>query len=176
MIRRMKLPALVLPVLLAAVVALPSVACKRLAERAAEKAEEKAIEKSTGGQVTINGEKGTMTVVTDAGEMMLGGTTKIPADFPKDVAVYPGANPVMSAKAADAKGKESWQVMLETTDSKDKVTDYYKANMSGFTMASTMDMGTSAVRVYQSPKYQVSLMVGSESGGKTSISLSVTSK
>ena len=82
---------------------------------------------------------------------------------------------LMSAKAADAKGKESWQVMLETTDSKDKVTDYYKANMSGFTMASTMDMGTSAVRVYQSPKYQVSLMVGSESGGKTSISLSVTS-
>ena len=65
---------------------------------------------------------------------------------------------------------------METTDSKDKIVAYYKANMSGFTQASTMDLGTSAMEVYQSPKMDVSLIVGSESDGKQSITLAVTTK
>ncbi|HEX3345311.1 MAG TPA: hypothetical protein VHS09_12095, partial [Polyangiaceae bacterium] len=154
--------ALPVVVVLAAAFAVSTLGCKRLAEKAAEKAEEKAIEKGTGGQVSINGQKGTLTIVTDAGEMMLGGTATIPADFPKgDVPVYPGATPVLSAKQADPKGKEVWTLSLETPDPTAKVTDYYKANMSAFTLASTMDnVGSSAMRVYQNARYQVTLMVG----------------
>jgi len=159
---------------LAAASVLPSVGCKRLAERAAEKAEEKALEKSTGGQVSINGQKGTMTIVTDAGEVMLGATAKIPEDFPKSIPVYAGANPKMAMKSA-SNGKEAWSLSLESTDSKDKIVAFYKANMSGFTVASTMDMGTSAMTVYQSPKYDVTVMVSAESK-TTGISLNVASK
>lgn len=161
--------------LLAAAFTLPSVGCKRLAERAAEKAEEKAIEKGTGGQVSINGQKGTMTIVTDAGAVTMGETAKIPDDFPKNVPVYPGATPKVAVKSAQG-GKDTWSVVLETTDSKDKVVAYYKANLSGFTQASSMDVGTGFMQVYQSPKMDVSLVVGSESGGKQSITLSVTTK
>ncbi|HEY5242599.1 MAG TPA: hypothetical protein VIJ22_14065 [Polyangiaceae bacterium] len=172
----MRLPALVVPVLLAAVVALPSVACKRLAERAAEKAVEEAIEKQTGGKVSINGQKGTMTVVTDAGEIMIGPSATIPADFPKDVPLYPGAKPQLAVKQADPKGKITWQLNLETADPTAKITDYYKANSAGLTLETTFDMGTSATRIYQSPKYQVTLMIGAASGGMTSISESVSQK
>ena len=163
------------PLVLAAAFALPSMGCKRLAERAAEKAEEKAIEKGTGGQVSINGQKGTMTIVTDAGTMTMGETAKIPDDFPKAVPVYPGAKAKMALKSASA-GKEVWSVSLETTDTKDQVVAYYKANMTGYTVASAMDMGTSTMTVYQSPKYDVTMMAAAESAGKTGITLNVASK
>jgi hypothetical protein len=168
-------PAVVVSLALAAVLALPSVGCKRLAERAAEKAEEKALEKGTGGQVSINGQKGTLTIVTDAGEMMLGNTAKIPEDFPKStVPIYPGAQPKMAVKQAQG-GKEVWSLSLETTDTKDQVAAFYKSNMSGFTVATNMDTGTSTMTVFQSAKYDVTMMVSAEAK-KTGISLTVTTK
>jgi hypothetical protein len=161
---------------LAAAFALPTVGCKRLAEKAAEKAEEKALEKSTGGQVSINGQKGTMTVVTDAGEMMIGANAKIPADFPPEVPLYPGAVPQLAVKQAGPQGKITWEVSLETPDPTSKISDYYKANTSGYKLETTFDQGSSATRIYQSPKYQLTLMIGASSGGKTSIMESVSQK
>jgi predicted phosphoribosyltransferase len=159
---------------LAVVLALCAVAssgCKRLAERA----EEKAIERSTGGQVTIDDKKGTLTIVADGGAVTLGAAATIPSDFPKEVAVYPGAKPQMVAKSLDPKGKQAWSVTMETPDPRDKVAAYYKANMTGFTQASSMDMGTSSMSVYQSPKYDVTVVVNSE-GTKSMLSLTVASK
>ncbi len=171
----MKLSSLAVAALVAAA-AVPTVGCKRLAERAAEKAEEKAIEKSTGGQVSINDKKGTLTIVTDAGEMMFGATTQIPADFPSAVPIYPGAKPVLSAKQNDGKGKPTWTLSLETPDPTAKITDFYKDKLSAFKLESTADnIGASAMRVYSSPQYQVVMMIGA-SGAKTSISLTVTQK
>jgi hypothetical protein len=166
-----------LPVVLAlaALSVLPSVGCKRLAERAAEKAEEKAIEKQTGGQVSINGEKGQLTITTDAGAMTFGTGAKIPDDFPKAVPVYPGAKPSLGAKSAAA-GKDVWTVAMETTDTKDQVVAFYKSNLSGFTQASTMDLGTSTMSVYQSPKLDVTVMAAAQSAGKTEITLNVSTK
>jgi hypothetical protein len=166
-----------LPVALAlvAVSVTSTLGCKRLAE----KAEEKAIERSTGGQVTINDKKGTLTIVTDAGAMTMGATTKIPDDFPKAVAVYPNAKPNFAAKSLDPKGKEVWSLTFETSDTKEQVLAYYKANMSGFTQATSMDMGQSSMNVYQSPKYDVTLMVSGVSSGssaKTGITLNAVTK
>jgi hypothetical protein len=175
MIARMRLPTLVLAALVAAA-AVPAVGCKRLAERAAEKAEEKAIEKSTGGQVSINDKKGTLTIVTDAGEMMFGATAKIPADFPSAIPIYPGANPVVSAKQADPKGKTTWTLNLETPDPTDKITAFYKDKLGAFKLESTADnVGASSMRIYSSAQYQVVMMIGA-SGAKTSISLTVSQK
>ena len=176
MMPRMKSPLLVVaPLLVAAAFALPTLACKRLAERAAEKAEEKALEKQTGGQVSINGQKGSMTFVTDAGAMTLGTGAKIPDDFPKAVAVYPGATPSLAAKSGTGE-KEAWTVAMETTDTKDQVVAYYKAHMSGFTQSTSMDLGTSTMLGFQSPKLDVTVMTAAQPGGKTEITLSVSSK
>jgi hypothetical protein len=161
-------PALVVVATLAA----PSAGCRRLEERM----QEKAIEKGTGGQVQVDDQKGTITVVTDAGAMTLGASATLPADFPASVAIYPHATPSFATRSLDAKGKQAWSVLLETSDSKDKVAAYYKANMTGFTQASTMDMGQSTMSVYQSPKYEVSMMIAAEPSAKTAITLSVASK
>lgn len=149
-----------------------TVGCKRMAE----KAEEKALERATGGQVQINDGKGTITVRTDAGIATMGATAKVPDDFPKAIAVYPGATPVFAATSTDPKGKQVWSLQFETPDAKDKIVAYYKANMSGFTQATSMDMGTSSMNVYQSPKYDVTLMVGGSSNGKTGFTLNAASK
>ncbi|HEY1695688.1 MAG TPA: hypothetical protein VGG39_26150 [Polyangiaceae bacterium] len=154
-----------------ALVAVASSGCKRLAERA----EEKAIERSTGGQVKIDDKKGTLTIIADGGAVTMGAAATIPADFPKEVAVYPGAKPQMVAKSLDPKGKQAWSVTMETPDPSAKVVAYYKANMTGFTQASTMDMGTSNMSVYQSPRYDATVVINSE-GAKSLISLTVASK
>ena len=64
---------------------------------------------------------------------------------------------------------------FQTPDSQDKVVAFYKSSLSGFTVASSMDMGTSSMTVYQSPKYGVTVMVSAESK-TTGISLNVASK
>jgi hypothetical protein len=161
---------------LAAAIALPAIACKSAAERAREKAEEKAIEQKTGGQVKVDEKKGTLTIVTDAGAMTLGTGTSIPADFPKTVPLYPGATPGFAAKSTDPHGKDVWSLQLETGDAKDKVIAYYKANLSGFTLATNLDMGESSMQVWQSPTLDVTLIIASESDAKTSITENVASK
>jgi hypothetical protein len=164
-----------LPLAVAAAVALHSVSCKRMSERAREKAEEKAIEKQTGGQVKLDNEKGTMTIVTDAGAMTVGTGAKLPDDFPKGVPPYPGATVQFAAKSSNA-GKDVWSAAFETTDSKDKVAAFYKSNLSGYTQASSMELGDSVVQAWQSAKYDVSLIVAADAAGKTTITMGVTAK
>ena len=150
--------------------------CKRLAEKAAEKAEEKAIERAAGAQgVQINSNgQGSMTVVTDAGTVMLGTGAKIPEDFPKEVPVYPGAQPTASIKSSQG-NKPAWTITLETTDPKEKVAAYYKSNLSGFTQKSAMDLGQASILVYESPKYDVSL-TANQQGAKTEILLAISGR
>ncbi len=159
-------------------VALPSVACKRMAERAREKAiekaEEKAIEQQTGGQVKVDKDKGTIAIMTDGGALVLGTGAKLPDDWPSAVPAYPGGKVVFAAKSASGT-KDTWSASFETTDSKEKVGEYYKGNMSGFKQNSSMDLGTSSAQIWQSPKYDVSVMIGAESA-KTSVTLSVSTR
>jgi len=154
----------------------PSVACRKLAEKAEERAIEKSLEKQGGGQVSINSQKGSMTITTDAGTFQMGAGAKIPDDFPKAVPIYPGAKPAFAAKSTDPKGKAAWSVQMETPDSKDQVVAYYKANMGGFTQQTTADMGKSAMEVWQSPQYDVTLIIGGDNPKETSISLNASSK
>jgi hypothetical protein len=166
-------------VALALSLALPSVGCKRMAERAREKAiekaEEKAIERQTGGQVKVDKDKGTISVVTDGGAVTLGSGAKLPDDWPSAVPTYPAGKVAFAAKSASG-GKDTWAASFETTDAKEKVGEYYKANMSGFKLNSSMDLGTSSAQVWQSPKYDVSVMIGTESSNKTSVTLSVSTR
>jgi hypothetical protein len=162
-------------IVLGATVVVMAAGCKRLAERARDKAEEKAIEQQTGGQVKLDTEKGTMRIVTDAGAVSVGAGSKVPDDFPKSVPIYPGSTVAFSATTSET-GKEAWTVSLETHDSKEAVAAYYKSNLGGFTLASNMELGTSIMQVWQSPKYDATLIMATEADGKTSITVSATKK
>ena len=174
MIRAMTRRLLVASLVVAA--ALPSVACRKLAERAEERAIEKSLEKSGGGQVNIDTKKGSLSIVTDGGTFQMGAGAKIPDDFPKAVPIYPNAKPAFAAKSTDPKGKSAWSVQMETPDSKDQVVAYYKSNLGGFTQQTTADMGQSAMQVWESAQYEVTLVVGGDNPKTTSISLNATSK
>jgi hypothetical protein len=156
--------------------ALPSVACRKLAEKAEERAIEKSLEKNGGGQVSIDSKKGSLSIVTDGGTFQMGAGAKIPDDFPKAVPIYPNAKPAFAARSTDPKGKSAWSVEMETSDSKDQVVAYYKSNMGGFTQQTTADMGKSAMEVWQSAQYEVTLIIGGDNPKTTSISLNATSK
>jgi hypothetical protein len=151
--------------------ALAPSACKRASERA----EERAIEQQTGDQVRVDSEKQTVTVGNDAGSLVSSLGSKVPDDFPKVVPIYPGGKPMIAAKSSNPQGKPAWSVTLETDDTKDKVVAYYKANMSGLKLASDMDMGQTDMSIWQSPQYDVTLMV-SEADQKTTIIVSATGK
>jgi hypothetical protein len=159
-------------------VAVPSVACRRLSERAREKAiekaEEKAIEKQTGGQVHINNGGGSINIVVDGGTLTLGTGAKLPDDWPSAIPAYPGAKVVFAAKSASG-NKDTWSAAFETTDTKDKIAEYYKSNLKDFKQNSSMDLGTGIAQVYQSAKYDVSVMIGAESN-KTSVTLAVSTR
>jgi hypothetical protein len=161
-------PSFLLPMLaVLATSAFGAAGCKRMAERM----EEKGIEKSTGGQVHINGENGTISVTNDSGTgtVSVGTGAKLPDDFPATIPIYPGAKPSLAAKTADPRGKAAWSLALETADAKDQVVAFYKAKMSGFTVESSMDMGTTSMNVYKSAQYEVTVMVATESGSKKTV-------
>jgi hypothetical protein len=170
------LPSRLAVLALVAAAALPSVACRKLAEKAEERAIEKSLEKQGGGQVNINGQNGSMTVTTDASSFEMGAGAKVPDDFPSAVPIYPGAKPAFAARSTDPKGKAAWSVQLETPDSKDQVVAFYKDHMSGFKQSATADLGKSAMAAWDGPQYAVTLMVGAENPKTTSISLNASSK
>lgn len=93
-----------------------------------EKMAEKAIEAQTGGQADVNLDKQQMTIETKEGDKMqiAGGEEglKVPADFPKDIHVYPGAKVEASFKSND-----NVQLHLGTADPVAKVIAQYQAQL-----------------------------------------------
>lgn len=89
-------------------------------------AAEKAIEAATGGTVNVDSNGDDVTVKTDQGTWST--SDKLPAGFPTDVPLYPGATVQGSVAAAQQQGGGNY-VGLETTDSIDKVMNWYKAEV-----------------------------------------------
>ena len=92
---------------------------------------EKAVEVGTDGAVKIA--DGGVTVTADGGTLTAGGTAKVPADWPADVPVYPGAR--LTAVGAGANVRT---LVLTTVDSPAKVSAFYKTNLPGWT--TTVDL------------------------------------
>lgn len=114
---------------------------EKATESAVEKALEKAIEKQTGEEadIEINAEdEGQVKVSTDQGSMQIGTDTKVPEDFPKDVPIYDGAEPMMAISHNEAMG----MVSLQTDDDLEKVKDFYLKQMekNGWAKRSEMNL------------------------------------
>lgn len=92
----------------------------------------KTIEKTTGIKVE-NGQNGGNISITDqkTGESAELGEGKIPANFPKDFPLYPGATPKGTAVGSEqATGKGFW-LLLESGDPLSKVTAFYNEQLEG---------------------------------------------
>lgn len=101
----------------------------KVEQTANEAALEKAIEASAAAQghdVDVDISKGSMNIKTDDGQTSVatGENVEIPADFPKDVPIYPGAKTQMAAMDSVSKGHT---LQLLTSDGVDKVSEYYKS-------------------------------------------------
>jgi hypothetical protein len=119
--------------------------------------------------------EGGLSLTTDAGYVALGGDAKVPPDFPKAVPLYPGVKVGMATGAAKG-GKPTWTLALETGDEREKVVQFYAAQMTGFTKASDLSLGDTQMTIWQSPKYDVTMMVASGATGETTIAVTVASK
>jgi hypothetical protein len=147
-------------------------------EKAAERTAERILEDSLGenAQVDINENDGTTTVKTEEGETTWG-ATEIPENFPGDVPIYPEAKVTFAHVGAGGDG-ESASASLETGDSADKVSAWYKEamNTNGWTVEGTDTWGAGAEKYvsYFGKQGNRDFSVGiSSAEGVTMITLSV---
>jgi len=100
--------------------------CGACREKAEEAAVEAAIARESGGRVQADLSGGQVKIKTDQGETTYApdGTASLPADFPKDVFVYPGAALISSHKQ-----EHTYMLNLQTADDARKVADAYRAAM-----------------------------------------------
>ena len=110
-------------------------------KKAAEETMEKALEQSSGQKVEVDSDNNTTTITTDEGETTWG-QAEIPSNFPSDVPIYPGANATFT-HVGSAQDEESATASLETSDSVDKVAEWYKTEISkqGWSVQSTDSWG-----------------------------------
>lgn len=105
----------------------------------------KAVENKTG--VSLDTEGKTMTIKDkESGAEINVGEGKIPTGFPKDFPLYPGAKVAGNITGTENKAGKGFWIMMTTTDTSDKVTAFYEANLpkSGWTVGSTMNIGPSS--------------------------------
>jgi hypothetical protein len=134
------------------------------------------IEQKTG--VSVNTETGGMTFKDkESGAEINVGEAKIPADFPKDMPIYPGAKPAGTISGNDkTKGKGYW-LILTTADDMTKVDAYYAKNLpaNGWTVDQTMDLGGVSTKKATKGQLVATVTVSADKDKKeTSIMLTVT--
>lgn len=177
---------LLLPVL--ALLAAASLGCgavsnlvgQKVSEKVAEEVVEKSIEAEGGGDASVNITDGQVSVQTGQGAVSVvagGDITSLPADFPSDVPLYPGAKIVatMGSNSPDGTG---YLVNFETPDSADKVAAFYKEKLGGsFKTAAEMNMNGALTLAYVSADEKRNVTINAGPGnGVTAVALVVGSK
>lgn len=152
---------------------------ERITGEAIEKAIEKGIEEDSGGEVDVDISEGEISIKTDEGEVTFGEGTELPDGFPGVVPVYPDMNIITAWKATE-EGKENFSISASTSDTGEKVFDWYKAKMSGWEIESefSSDMGEDGITFSingNNGTYNLSILVF-ESDGETTVVENVGTK
>lgn len=135
-----------------------------------------------GDEKTIETEGGTFTVETEGGGVRLSGEEKgvgevsghfgedaeIPADFPKDLPVYPGSKVVAGIVAG-----EGGMITLQTGDDPGKVADFYREKLAaeGWNLGSEMNLGGQRILTVEKEGRNGAVQI-SRDGGETTILIS----
>jgi hypothetical protein len=143
-------------------------------EAVAEKAAETAIAKQTGGPADVDIKEDGIRIKTKDGEMNLstGGNIKVPAGFPQDVPIYPGA---MVQAAVEV--PEGFTLRMTTKEAAAKVVETYLKELPAqkWSKEMSMDMGENSMLTFKKENRTLSVVVSAEKN-ETSISLSVVSE
>ncbi len=146
-----------------------------LQDKASEKVAEGLIGQATGGKVDLS-EGGTAVTYKDnktGDTIAYGEDVKIPDDFPKDAAIYPGskATNVSISRGAD-KGAVA---ILTTADAVAKVMDWYKNEFKSWEETQNMTINGTEYREYQKGNKKVSFNISSETtDGKSMTAIMIT--
>lgn len=143
-----------------------------LQQKTGEKMAEKLIESQTGGKVDIDSDKGKVTVKTKEGEEIVMGEGQLPANFPKDMPIYPGAKPSGSWISTTKEGK-GVMVGLETNDGKNKVVSYYRTELpkNGWVIETTTTTDDGAIYIVKKNNRSGWVTITAEKNGKTTIGI-----
>ena len=123
---------------------------------------EKELEKSLGGNAQVNLGDNSMKIETEQGSIQVGGNASLPKDFPTDIYVIDGE--IISAmKNVMGVG---YQVAIKTNTSVKDVKELYEKKMkeAGWTIVSSMDLGTASVVSASKGKRQLTVSAGTEEG------------
>ena len=147
---------------------------EKAGEKAAEEMAEKALESSFDGEAEVDIEKESIRIETEEGEMTMtmGDSVKLPADFPKDVFMYNGAELSMAMEHP-----QGFNLSLQTKDDMSKVLEVYLAEMTekGWTKEMSMDMGGQKMMAFKKEERAVSVMISSDEE-MTQITLTVAAE
>ena len=136
---------------------------EKISEKVMEKAMEKAIKDGGGGEASVDIQGETMKVQTKEGNITISGGSKakIPANFPKDIYVYEGAE-----VAAVIDAGEALTLSLTCKDTPAKVASTYKEKMKekGWGIEQSMDMGGQQIVMLKKAERQVVVTVGDNQG------------
>lgn len=129
-----------------------------------------------GEKVTVDRDRGTVTVATGEATATLaqGSGSVVPADFPKDVPIYPGAK-VTGAVASAGGAKSGHMLTMQTPDSPEKIANFYKEKLSGWKPELDVASSDGRTLMLQSPDEERTVMLNAThgSGGKTDVALTV---
>jgi hypothetical protein len=128
--------------------------------------------KTDDGTLTFDGDKGTGSIKTDEGEIKYGEDLSLPADFPSNIPVFPGAKIV----TVSSKMEEN-TVFLSFTSDKPIVTilAYYKEEMPGKGWTYTSELAGSML-TYTNEKQDIGLVASQGENGLVSVVISASAK
>jgi len=150
---------------------------EQISQTVAEKATEEAIEHDQGGDANVNLQEGNFSLKTDKGSFSVQSGSTLPAGFPSDIPLYPGATVTSSAASQTPEGA-GFLVTADSTDTPDKIIAFYKDKLaSGFQSKADMNMNGQLMLVYQSADEKRSVqLTATPQGTGSQMSLTVSSK
>jgi hypothetical protein len=135
-----------------------SFGCGKLREKLAGKA----VEEGSSGQVNVS--SGGVTVTTPTGTAQVGVGASLPDGWPSSVPVYPGAR--IQSSMGTPVGKT---IIFTTTDSQQKVHDYYKSELKSFKLAADINANGATVLSFKDGAKNVAVNIANNT-----VTLSVT--
>jgi hypothetical protein len=102
-------------------------------------------------------------------------TVPLPADFPKEVPVYPGARVTAAAKSAGPAGKPAWSVTATSDAPMANVVKYYKEHFGDIRLKQEIGEANTSTTIWGNSAYDVTIAATSAEG-MTTLAISVVGK
>lgn len=136
----------------------------------------KYLSKQTGAEVKIEGDGDKVTYKGEDFEFSYDTDEGLPEGFPKDFPIYSNSK-LISKWASTAEGNEGISVVMESQDSVEKISSFYKTELAskGWTVTSTFSQDGSTVFSFEKDKTEGVLGI-TDAENKVSISITIGNK